>query len=592
MSVELNEMPYPMKGAMYWPSSATEPSWWPEWISGSITDSDIEADLDLLVVTRSNTVRVFIPYRNPNSWGFTDGAGGHDGTALVYFVRFVEIAKSKGLFVVPTIFQEMEVTEDGGFPIPRYPEEPGKDILNKNRGRHEDFIRWFMEGVRELENVPVVIVKNEPDGKGAWDSEYARHTIMSWLVDMYAVAKEVAPNIRLSSVAAAHTNLFKESLNQPVGEQSIYDIADVAMWNSFRWSDNGDWEYQIPENWLQFVVNRNVQNKPLVLSEFGWPSHYDETGVIPSNQEFDKPLGWRPNTPCDEDTQKRAYAETIAWIEMFTAQERGLHGALAWSLIDKPTPEPTSPTTYYRDPFAMFNDNRTPREAVEWFTRLYTNNFTKSGRLWQPIARAEGNALINGVYPHGTIGPPAGALIEEEKELYVQAIARIPIGIEYELEFLKIPTSNGVALINNISGGKQIHVRREEYSNRWRLFYDNEEVAASTPESPGGLVVGQRYSFRVDIGVYRGVNQYGVELFVDDGVVSWDSPEPYLTQEELFTINPNPGLFITGINAGSSELELYSIQLVRLLENMHIDDPFRPAVPDDLSTPWLDRYQF
>ena len=144
------------------------------------------------------------------------------------------------------------------------------------------------------------------------------------------------------------------------------------------------------------------------------------------------------------------------------------------------------------------------------------------------------------------------------------------------------------ALINNISGGIAIHVRREEFSRRWRLYHNNAEQTA-TATGAANLVVGQVYRFKVEIGVYRGVDLYGVNFYVDDILIPWDTPETYLTQNALLTGNPNPGLFVTGIDAGTSDLDLYSVQLVRLVTDT--GKKFRPAVQDDLSTPWLDRYQ-
>lgn len=234
---------------MYWPSKAREPSWWPEWMAGDFGNDVIERDLDLLVGTGSNTVRIFIPYRNESSWGFTDGVGGNDNKALEYLVRFIEIAKSKDLFVVPNVFQEMEVVGNGGFPIPDIDDETS--ILESNRGNHESFMSWFMGGIRTFDNIPLVIIKNEPDGYEAWASEFARHKIMEWLVEMYAAAREAAPNIRLSSVSSTHDNLFVKSPHQPVGEQSLYEISDVVMWNAFLWADNGHWHTQVSPNWLR-----------------------------------------------------------------------------------------------------------------------------------------------------------------------------------------------------------------------------------------------------------------------------------------------------------------------------------------------------
>lgn len=140
------------------------------------------------------------------------------------------------------------------------------------------------------------------------------------------------------------------------------------------------------------------------MSEFGWPSHYDHDGIVPPNRQFhDTPdSALRASTPSTPDMQKRAYAETIAWVENFTAINGGLHGALAWSLIDKP-----SGGEFYRDPFGMYDSDRKPMPEVEWFKRLYTNGFTESNRLWQPITGAEGDAQING--RDGDVAPPATA---------------------------------------------------------------------------------------------------------------------------------------------------------------------------------------
>jgi len=68
------------KGAMYWPKNATSPDWWPAYLRGTITDSEISEEMGIMKRELGiNTIRVFIFYdlefRKSGELDFTNGSG-------------------------------------------------------------------------------------------------------------------------------------------------------------------------------------------------------------------------------------------------------------------------------------------------------------------------------------------------------------------------------------------------------------------------------------------------------------------------------------------------------------------------------------
>ncbi len=48
------------------------------------------------------------------------------------------------------------------------------------------------------------------------------------------------------------------------------------------------------------LVRTLLEDKPIILMEFGHPSHEDDDGVVISNAFWNKPVGHRPTTPSTE----------------------------------------------------------------------------------------------------------------------------------------------------------------------------------------------------------------------------------------------------------------------------------------------------
>lgn len=457
-----------MKGSMYWPRLAQNPYWWPEYERGSVTDADIRTDLQQMKRELGiNTVRVFLFYDNAyRAWGqlgFTDGRGTFNDARLATVGRFIDLAASEGLDVMPTFFMEMETQANGGFDW---------NTLESNYAHHEAYAVWLARMLATKPNVRGVNLKNEPDGFGAWGDPAVASRILTWLSKLRGAIKQTAPNLGVYVNSAAFDNTYKIFGDAPAGAQSIYDVSDAAMFNSYLWADNGFWPHAVPANIYKYIVDRNTARKPVVLSELGWPTRPDDSGMITENGQWDYPVGTRPTTPSTPEMQKRAVEESIYWAEKY-----GFDGVIAWAAFDH------GPTAY-KNPFGLISATATPNPAAAAFAQAFTGAYGSAGEA--PVSLTDGVStlgLINGI--HGTTPLPAGVNLEKGGTYTSQPLPyKSPVTLSVKFRQPAAPQNDGVALgLACMTGTKNIQLRREEWTRVWRVFVNNTEVARTKPDA-------------------------------------------------------------------------------------------------------------
>lgn len=460
-----------LKGAMYWPRKATEMHWWLEYLNGDITDQDLRDDLQLMKNDLGiNTVRVFLYYdykfKTTGTVCFVDGSGVVNQAMVNKVSTFLDLANEYQLDVLPTMFMGLNYDNPGGLGSGTY--------LQDNYAAHENYLEIYTQLFENKTNVPSIILLNEPDGFGAWSDNTRATNLLVWLKDLKDASKQVFPGLNVYVNSSTHDNSFVVFPGAPIGSQSIYQISDALAFNSFLWADNGYWEFQVPPNIYEYANTNNTLNKPIILTEFGWPSDYDETGIVVANQQWDKPLGHRPTTPSTLEMQEMAYNEFTYWIDKFN-----IDGTLAWSAFDH---VPGS----YQDPFSMIEYDGTPKESANLFKRLFTDRAApSSGRMPWSLLDGEvsgGGAKLNG--RNGTTSTPAGVDLPAGTS-YTSSILpyKIPMNIEVSFKHPgNIPSAYGAGIgIQFVAGGlnQRLWVRRDEANNEWEVWNSNEQIAGT-----------------------------------------------------------------------------------------------------------------
>ncbi len=465
-----------LKGAMYWPKNATSPDWWPAYLRGTITDAEIAEDLHTMKTELGiNMVRVFVFYdlehRKSGQLDFTDGAGTKNDAMRAKLSTFIDLADAEGLDVVPSLFQEMETSDATQFGV-------GTTLVD-HLTYHKEYAHWLADMFATKDNIPAVIIINEPDGFGAWGDSSRAVNILTWLREIKTELNSVLPDTPIWINTSTHDNVPRTFGGAPSGSRSIYEISDAYVFNSFLWADNGYWEYSVPPLIFNYVLSNNTSNKPVILMEFGHPSHNDDDGVVIADGFWDKPVGHHPTTPSTELMQKRAIAEFSYW-----AEQKYIDGVSVWSGLDHPE-------NVYRDPFGLVDIDGTGKLAAAMFKRIFTNKFDANGEAPLSLMQgtSTGTAKINGI--EGTSNLPGGVTLPAGESYASDALPyKIPVGIKLTLQQSSRPTSGGPKVGINLKAAgvnKILDVRREESTKRWRFYIDGTEVASTVENTDSGL---------------------------------------------------------------------------------------------------------
>lgn len=492
-----------IKGVMYWPKEAVTPDWWPAYEDGTITDAEITAELQNIKETLGiNTVRVFLyydlEYRKNSVIGFTDGAGTENAAMLAKVSRFIDLAAAEGIDVIPSLFQEMESFD---------PEDFGTGTtLADNLTYHQEYAAWLGEMFATKDNIPAILIMNEPDGFGAWADNARAAKILTWLRAIKTTLEAEVGDIPIWVNATTHDNVVKTIAGAPVGSTTIYSVSDAYAFNSFLWADNGYWEYTIPPVFFDYAHTNNPEDKPVVLTEFGQPSHYDDDGLVIANEFWNNPLGSRPTTPSTEATQKQAILEFSYWLE-----QKRIDGALAWSALDHPV-------DVYRDPFGLIDIDDTGKEAAPLFKRLFSGRFDANGEAPLSLMQGSstGDSTINGV--DGTTDLPAGLEVAAGESYTSEVLPyKLPLGTKLFLTQGTRPTSGGPSVSYLLRSGavrKTLTLARDEARKRWTISVDGSLVAATEDNVDAGLSTS---NFSLEL---RVAESGGLSVLVDGTTVS------------------------------------------------------------------------
>ncbi|MFD1733785.1 hypothetical protein ACFSC4_25365 [Deinococcus malanensis] len=271
----------------------------------------------------------------------------------------------------------METADNGGFDW---------TTLETNYAYHEAYARWIVRLLAGKSNVRGLNLKNEPDGFGAWADPDVAGRILTWMSRLKQAIKAEAPRLGVYVNSAAFDNTFKRFEGAPVGHQSIYDVSDALFFNSYLWADNGFWPYAVPATIYRYISDHNIARKPMVLSELGWPSYNDDSGMIVPGMQWDLPLGLRPTTPSTPEMQKRAVEESVYWAEKY-----GFSGLIAWAAYDH------LPGAY-RNPFGLIDGYGQASAAASVFAQAFTKQYSRLGEA--PVSLVDGQVTggkINGL---------------------------------------------------------------------------------------------------------------------------------------------------------------------------------------------------
>lgn len=227
---------FKLKGSNYYPRDYMWAAMWK-------VDADlVAADAARMRTLGMNCVRILVPYRN-GGWGGANPPAGH----LDKLTSFINTFGARGIRCVVTLFDW-----ETSFPA-------------AGEKREAEHLRHLEAIVSRLKDNPYVLmwdVKNEPEhpanigGKDDWsENPEARDKIVSWLERMCNAVRRIDTNHPVC-VGLRWANNVDETL----------PFVDVAMFHSY-WPNIGT--EQIPN--VKKFMGKDV--KPIVVEEFGWPSH-------------------------------------------------------------------------------------------------------------------------------------------------------------------------------------------------------------------------------------------------------------------------------------------------------------------------------
>jgi hypothetical protein len=422
----------PGKGVMYWPRTSPLPDFWRELKRGTVTWADIETDLRQLKAEAGvNLVRVFTAYdyefreevarrvaagetaaqaqaaARVTHFGWTDGAGNHNPVYLEALQQFITLAGELGLNVLVTTLQELpalHATDDWSF-------------LERDLPHTRSFISWLVSGIQAFPNLVGLNLINEPDGYGVWDDPALAGRVLRWLHVLKGDVVAAAPTLPVVVNTVTPDNVFKRFPTAPVGANTLYELTDILAQNTFLWADTGFWSGQCYRTQFAYMVEQNIDRKPLWMTECGFPANYaqqdvagfprrnedgseagglaEETteSIVPEGGIFDRPFGTVYGVAHTPESQRRAVEEAFYYAEKY-----GFSAGLVWSAYDHRNDD----VPYvYRDPFGIFDRDGVARPAVTSLKAAFSRALDAEGRrhlsLVQGTVQGRPESRINGL---------------------------------------------------------------------------------------------------------------------------------------------------------------------------------------------------
>jgi len=501
-----------VKGVMYWPRKSPFMDWWRELKIGTINWADVDADIaQMKSVLGINTIRVFTyyDYEYRKRWqelmtqgqtesaakasaltthfGWTTGDGvTFNQNYLDNLSMFIDKCAAENINVTVTMFQGLPAllaTDDWSF-------------LESDYQKYENFLTWMFNMLVTKNNVKIVNLINEPDGYGVWDDSDLAGRVLTFLSKLKTKAKQIAPDIKILVNTTTHDNAFKVFPSAPVGYTSVYELTDILAQNTFLWADTGYWSGQNYRTQCEFMRRQNVLNKPILLTECGFPAHYaqqdvagspklnedgsaaggnatvTEESIVPQGGIFDRPKGVVTGLAHTPENQARSVQEGLYWAELYNFM-----GGLVWSAYDHANPE----VSYvYRDAFGVIDKDGSPRPAANVlkysFSNMYTGAGLKALSLAQGSVTSGQGSRINGLNPFNSAAPedntPAGIYIAPalvngttipQTWTSDELTVRPPMRLRFSLTQRVTNTANQPLIIRVQGTGKNIDYRFKLY---------------------------------------------------------------------------------------------------------------------------------
>lgn len=538
-------------GGFFYPRKAINPDWVSEMVREDISEadklqwSDIEQDLDYLADNGINTLRVTIFY-NLTTFGtnpLVDISQNHDQDKEAVIKGLLDRCRSRGLKI---IFQT-NFGYEGALSIGDLSEM--QDYVDgTNESYFDRHIEWVAHLFREYSDVIIAHkIFNEPDGFGTWANYDSALTVLKFLYKLKQKFVSEYDQLPYIVNAVDHINFNLRFVEMPAGRQSIYDISDWAVFNSYYWADNGFFEFVTYRRQWDYMIENNYDDKPLLMSECGFPSDYDnqspgEESFVPENGQFDRPQGSQPQTPHTQESQNRAIREAVYYSE----QNKAI-GILCWSLFKHINR--TSDINFFQDSFGLIDEAGNGTTAFFDFVRAFKNDFSQIGIKPLSITGGSGSTGVdingrNAITPNAVMAGvyiPMGGNWESE-----EYIIQTPYILNIRTRQKTQPADNGIAIgINFPNGGRTFLFQYEDFSNRWRLF-DNGIEVASTANAGGDVALDYGTSERL-ISFDFATRQFQfkfdgvVQPFFDisDGTTPYDIVVPQIFLQQPFKIVSN-----------------------------------------------------
>ena len=477
-----------LKFVMYWPRLSPNMDWWKELDLGNFTWTDVANDLDQIKSELGvNAVRVFTYYdhqfRQTGTLGWTDGLGNHNPVRLAQLQQFIELAKAKDLDVIITMYQL----------LPALMPADNWNFLENDIAHYSSFHTWLLNGIKNYSNITCYNLINEPDGHGVFADASLGSRVLTFLNILKKIGKTIAPNFKCIVNTTTHDNSFRRFPNAPADAISVYDLTDVLAQNSFRWADTGEWSGTNFQTQLAYLNAQNILQKPLLMTECGFPANYAQQGVVgypvinengtptggnytateesivPQGNIFDRPFGVITGMAHNQNNQAKSVGEAVACAERYD-----LDGIGAWSAYDHS--HPTAPYVY-RDPFGLIDKDGVVLPAGKIFKYALTEKFPYDlkHKLSLSSGTVGGDARINGLGGYNTTdllkNTPNGVYLGSGGSYWDSGDLAVGFPSKIQLDFTirEAYVHQEPMIVSIITAEKQLDFRYKVYTvNSWQ----------------------------------------------------------------------------------------------------------------------------
>ncbi|HMA37300.1 MAG TPA: cellulase family glycosylhydrolase [Chloroflexia bacterium] len=283
----LHGQPVVLKGTNYWLPAAPFVNTWSAW-----DGAQVAAGLAQAHALGANSIRISIPYIHAPMielvWGDKQSER-VNGPIINLMTQLLQIADSYDMKVMFVLFDGTERVDD----------PQGSDLRQEL-----NYVQGVVEPFAGDDRVLAWDLHNEPDNGPVWKKGQPEKTLR-WLRQMAQAVHASDPHHPVTVGMGSYANLWLA----PEGK-SVLDFVDFASFHAY---DAGQFAGQL-------AAVRQQTSRPIVVSEFGWP-----TGPAAESTA---------RSTFDEPTQQYLYRTILS-----TARAAQISGVLQWTLADYTTPD-------------------------------------------------------------------------------------------------------------------------------------------------------------------------------------------------------------------------------------------------------------